>query len=78
MRKGIKELGLAGIAILGVIGLATKLDMENNNYQKQTEVREITQEEKQNYSLCIASGLAVGVTLMYVISEISKNAQRRN
>jgi len=78
MRKGIKELGLAGIAILGVIGLATKLDMENNNYQKQTEVREITQEEKQNYSLCIASGLAVGVTLMYVISEISKDAQRRN
>jgi len=78
MKKGIKELGLAGIAILGVIGLATKLDMENNNYQKQTEVREITQEEKQNYSLCIASGLAVGVTLMYVISEISKDAQRRN
>ena len=80
MKKGIKELGLAGIAILGAIGLAAKLDTDKSaKYKNQNEITETqTQEEKQNYSLCIVSGLAAGVTILYVISEISKDAQRRN
>jgi ABC-type polysaccharide/polyol phosphate export permease len=80
MRENVRKIGLVGIAILAVMGLATKLNMENNTHQKQIEILETkTQEEKQNYALYLASGLAVGVTIAYVISEISKDVvQKRN
>ena len=80
MRENVRKIGLVGIAILAVMGLATKLNMENNTHQKQIEILETkTQEEKQNYALYLASGFATSVTIAYVISEISKDVvQKRN
>ncbi|HUS48602.1 MAG TPA: hypothetical protein VMZ91_00415 [Candidatus Paceibacterota bacterium] len=80
MREIIKETGLALIAICALTGLATKLDIENNNpYQNQIEIHETkTQEEKQNRAFYLASGLAAGVTIAYLVHEISRDKQRGN